>query len=79
MENATKSWRHHDFDDTMYRRHRFENANIGIGVCFFFYACKYQTTQPIVVKILEMFTHSCPALRYKVNIKVSKLKVRKRF
>ena len=54
MENATKLWRHQDVDGVMYRRRRFENAKIGIGLCVF-YVCKYQTTQPIVVKVSEIF------------------------
>ena len=53
MKNATKSWRHRDVD-VMYRRHRFENAKIGLGLCVF-YTCEYQTIQQIVVKCLEIF------------------------
>ena len=31
MKNATKRWRHHDVDDIMCNRRRFENAKIGLG------------------------------------------------
>ena len=48
MKNVTKLWRHHDVDDVMWRRRRFKNAKIGLGLCVF-YACEYQTMQPIVV------------------------------
>ena len=54
MKNATKLWRHHDIDDVMCRRCRFENAKIGLVLCVF-YACEYQTTQPIVLKFSEIF------------------------
>ena len=38
---------------TSCRRHSFENAKIGLGLCVF-YACEYQTMQPIVMKFLEI-------------------------
>ena len=53
MKNAAKLWRHHDVDDIMCRWHRFENAKIGLGLCAF-YACEYQTQQPIVMKLPEI-------------------------
>ena len=54
MKTATKSWRHHDIDDVMCRRCRFENTKIGLEVCVF-YTCEYQTTQQFVVKFSEIF------------------------
>ena len=53
MKNATKSWRHRDIDEVMFRRRRFKNAKIGIGLCAF-YACEYRTTQPIVITFSEI-------------------------
>ena len=54
MKKSTKSWRHHGVDDVMYMRRRFVNAKIGLGSCDF-YACEYQTKQPIVVKFSDIF------------------------
>ena len=47
-------WKMWQTYDVMCRWSRFENAKIGLGLCVF-YACEYQTTQPLVMKFSEIF------------------------
>ena len=40
---------------TSCRQTHFENAKIGLGLCAF-YACEFQTKQPIAMKFIEIFS-----------------------